>query len=206
MNKKLYDENGNVVESVKVKKPFYKKWWFIALVAMFIIGAIGGGDVEDTTKEEPETEEVVENENLDEEEQTEIAEQSTNDIVIGEPMKIGEYTLTVTGYELVKDYEDKDALVINYDWENNSDEEASPFMTFIFKAFQDSVETDDVFVMDGVDLGIGQKEIKAGGKIEGAQAVVGIDNLDEPLLLEVDELITFDKNPYSVELNLSELE
>ena len=206
MNKKLYDENRNVVENVKVKKPFYKKWWFIALVAMFIIGAIGGGDVEDTTKEEPETEEVVENENLDEEEQTEIAEQSTNDIVIGEPMKIGEYTLTVTGYELVKDYEDKDALVINYDWENNSDEEASPFITFIFKAFQDSVETDDVFVMDGVDLGIGQKEIKAGGKIEGAQAVVGIDNLDEPLLLEVDELITFDKNPYSVELNLSELE
>ena len=165
-----------------------------------------GGNVEDTTKEEPETEEVVENENLDEEEQAEIAEQSTNDIVIGEPMKIGEYTLTVTGYELVKDYDDKDALVINYDWENNSDEEAYPFMTFIFKAFQDSVETDDVFVMDGVDLSIGQKEIKAGGKTEGAQAVVGIDNLDEPLLLEVDELITFDKNPYSVELNLSELD
>lgn len=207
MNKKLYDENGNVVENVKVKKPFYQKWWFIALVVVVIIGAIGGDDDEESAEvSEPETEEVVENENLDEEEQTEIAEQSTNDIVIGEPMKIGEYTLTVTGYELVKDYEDKDALVINYDWENNSDEEASPFMTFIFKAFQDSVETDDVFVMDGVDLGIGQKEIKAGGKIEGAQAVVGIDNLDEPLLLEVDELITFDKNPYSVELNLSELE
>ena len=207
MNKKLYDENGNVVENVKVKKPFYQKWWFIALVVVVIIGAIGGdGDEESAEVSEPETGEVVENENLDEEEQTEIAEQSTNDIVIGEPMKIGEYTLTVTGYELVKDYEDKDALVINYDWENNSDEEASPFITFIFKAFQDSVETDDVFVIDGVDLGIGQKEIKAGGKIEGAQAVVGIDNLDEPLLLEVDELITFDKNPYSVELNLSELE
>ena len=210
MEKKLYAEEGNVVKGAKVKKPFYKRWWFILLVVLVIGGALAGGDEdttsEEATAEEPETEEVVDNENLDEEEQAEIAEQSTNDIVIGEPMKIGEYTLTVTGYELVKDYEDKDALVINYDWENNSDEEASPFMTFIFKAFQDSVETDDVFVIDGVDLGIGQKEIKAGGKIEGAQAVVGIDNLDEPLLLEVDELITFDKNPYSVELNLSELE
>ena len=165
-----------------------------------------GGNEGDTTKEEPETEEVAENEDLDEEEQAEITEESTNDIVIGEPMEIGEYMLTVTGYELVKDVDGKDALVINYNWENNSDEEASPFMTFIFKAFQDSAETDDVFVMDGVDLGIGQKEIKAGGKIEGAQDVVGINNMDEPLLLEVDELMTFDSNPYSVELDLSNLE
>ena len=59
MSKKLYDENGNVVEGVKVKKPFYKRWWFIVLVAMFIIGAIGGGDDEESLEvSEPETEEV----------------------------------------------------------------------------------------------------------------------------------------------------
>src|SRR5699024_10120969 len=112
----------------------------------------------------------------------------------------------VTSYELGVDYEDNDVLIINYDWENNSDEEASPFMTFMFKGFQSGVETDDVFMVDGVDLGIGQKEIKAGGKIEDAQDIVGIESMDEPLLLEVDELITFESNPYTVELNLSELE
>lgn len=61
MSKKLYDEDGNVVEGVKVKKPFYKRWWFIALVALFIIGAIGGGDDEESLETtEAETEEVVE--------------------------------------------------------------------------------------------------------------------------------------------------
>ena len=62
MKKKLYDENGNVVNGVKVKKPFYKRWWFIALVVVVIIGAIEvGGDDDDvaTDTSEPEVEEVV---------------------------------------------------------------------------------------------------------------------------------------------------
>lgn len=28
----------------KIKKPFYKRWWFIALVALFLIGIISGGE------------------------------------------------------------------------------------------------------------------------------------------------------------------
>lgn len=59
--KTLYDEDGNVVKGAKVKKPFYTRWWFIALVAMFIIGAISGGeDGESLETTEAETEEVVE--------------------------------------------------------------------------------------------------------------------------------------------------
>ena len=46
MAKKLYDEEGNVVKGAKVKKPFYKKWWFIALVVVLVIGAFSGGDDE----------------------------------------------------------------------------------------------------------------------------------------------------------------
>lgn len=61
MAKRLFDEEGNEVKGAKVKKPFYKRWWFIALVAMFIIGAIGGGDDEESLETtEAETEEVVE--------------------------------------------------------------------------------------------------------------------------------------------------
>ena len=62
MSKKLYDENGNVVEGVKVKKPFYKKWWFIVLVVFIAIAFIGGGDEEGTASvsEDTETTETVE--------------------------------------------------------------------------------------------------------------------------------------------------
>ena len=85
MSKKLYDENGNVVEGVKVKKPFYKKWWFIALVVVIIIGAIGGDDEDNvsTDTSEPEIEEVVA-EDVDvveeEEEPEEIVEEKTEEV------------------------------------------------------------------------------------------------------------------------------
>lgn len=61
--KKLYDEEGNVVKGAKVKKPIYKRWWFIALVAVFVIGIIAsGGDDEGTATGNTSTEtETVEN-------------------------------------------------------------------------------------------------------------------------------------------------
>lgn len=38
------NEDGNVVKGAKVKKPFYKRWWFKALLAFIIIGVLSGGD------------------------------------------------------------------------------------------------------------------------------------------------------------------
>ena len=38
MAKKIRDEHGNVYVQ---KKPFYKKIWFIVLIALFVIGALG---------------------------------------------------------------------------------------------------------------------------------------------------------------------
>ena len=54
--KRLFDEDGN--EVTKTKKPFYKRWWFIGLVVLFVLAAIGESDEESTESTEPETEEV----------------------------------------------------------------------------------------------------------------------------------------------------
>lgn len=35
----------------EVKKPFYKKWWFIAFIAVILVGAFGGTDDSDTSTE-----------------------------------------------------------------------------------------------------------------------------------------------------------
>ena len=45
--KKFFDENGNEVKA-KMKKPFYKKIWFWALVVIIIIVANLGGGSDDT--------------------------------------------------------------------------------------------------------------------------------------------------------------
>jgi len=141
-----------------------------------------------------------------EEEEKVVEEPAGNEIVLGEPIKLGEYTLTIQKYSLGVDYEGNNALIIEYDWVNNSEDTASPFMTFMLKGFQDDVETDDAIMVEGVDLGIGQKEVRPGGVIEGAQSAVGISDTTKPLELELDELISFDSNPYITEIDLSTLE
>ena len=76
--KRLFDEDGN--EVTKTKKPFYKRWWFIALVAIMIIGALGGEDENESAEvSEPETEEVevveeTEAEELEQEPEEEVEE------------------------------------------------------------------------------------------------------------------------------------
>lgn len=65
-----------------MKKPFYKRWWFIAIVVIIIIGAIGsGGDNEteeakkEDKKEVAEIENVIEAEEILDEEETEVKEE-----------------------------------------------------------------------------------------------------------------------------------
>lgn len=70
--KKFYDEDGNVV-TPKGKKPFYKRWWFIAIVALFILSPLLSDDEEAATEVEPETE-VVEAEETEPEEDVEEVE------------------------------------------------------------------------------------------------------------------------------------
>lgn len=77
--KNLYDENGNLVKGAKVKKPFYLRWWFIALVVILVIGVFSGGDDESDATNTNDTEEVVENveaEDTDSKEEAEEPEES----------------------------------------------------------------------------------------------------------------------------------
>lgn len=71
MAKQMKDENGNVY---KIKKPFYKRVWFIVLAVFVLIGIIsklGGGDNTDNTKSTPhkaveETQDEANNEEAEE--------------------------------------------------------------------------------------------------------------------------------------------
>lgn len=74
--------------SNKVKKPFYKRWWFILLVAFFVLGGIGSqGDSEETVSEEPTATSTpvaqAEDTNADAEEAVEVVEE-----VIEEPVYV----------------------------------------------------------------------------------------------------------------------
>ena len=164
----------------------------------------------DTQTVESDEEENAETDEQEHEESNvetdEVEEEISNEIILGQPMEVGEYTITIQSYELSTDFEGNDALIVNYDWVNNSDDATMPALTYRLKGFQDGVETDDVFMVDGVDLGIGQKEVKSGGKIEGAQDAIGIGDMSKPLEIELDELFSFKDNPYVTVIDLSTFE
>lgn len=100
--KKLYDEDGNVVKG-KMKKPFYKKIWFWVL-AIIVVGAIGGGlgEDEDNTASEPETtpaETTAKEEPKKEEKKKEKPAEEAKMYNISDEVNVGKVMYVVNGVE-----------------------------------------------------------------------------------------------------------
>lgn len=185
-----------------------KKMFFVG-ASVILLAACGN---EDSNTDPINTEfstQVLENvqaETVVEESSVEASAESSREIVLGQPMQLGDYTVTFQSYSLGVDYEGINALIINYDWVNNSDDTIAPFMSFTTKGFQDGVQTGDVFMVDGVDLGVGQSEVRPGATITGAQEIVGIDDLTKELELEVEELFSFSGDSFISVIDLSTIE
>ncbi|MED4888555.1 DUF4352 domain-containing protein [Lysinibacillus fusiformis] len=88
-----------------MKKPFYKKWWFILIVAIIVIGAIGnmaGGN--DTTKEKDSKDKVEISaktpENKDSSKDDEKAKEKEEIAVINTPLEVGDAVFTLSGVSL----------------------------------------------------------------------------------------------------------
>ncbi|MFL2134826.1 MAG: DUF5067 domain-containing protein [Ruoffia tabacinasalis] len=181
--------------------------WIGLLALVFVgLGLAGVFDDDDTESANVvESSQVTASDDVSEATEPEPVEVDDNIIEVGKALSLADVTFTITDLSIADDYEGNQALVITYDWENNSEDSKSPYLTFSAKGFQDGVETDSAIFVDGVDLGKGQKEVKSGGKISGAHTTVGIEDMSKPLLLEIDELITFNKDPYYMEIDLNEL-
>lgn len=69
----------------------------------------------------------------------------------------------IVNHFLSKDYEDKDILVVEYEFYNGSDEPESFVWNFSDKAFQNGIECDDmVFGCDDIDSQRSMNEIQPG--------------------------------------------
>ena len=102
---------------------------------------------------------------------------------------LGDYHIKFTGFELAKDYEDNDALLVHYDFTNNSEETTSAGVALILKAFQNGVQLETAIVTDveGVDNTL--KEIRPGASIDVTEAFELTDTTT--VELELTELISF---------------
>ena len=105
---------------------------------------------------------------------------------------LGNYDVKINGYRLAKDYENKDVLILQYTFTNNSEEAAAAMWSIYPKAFQDGIELETAFMMDDTYLGgNGDKELKPGISID-CESAYSLPNLVSPVEIEVTELISFD--------------
>lgn len=148
---------------------------------------------------EPQPEEPEETPEEEPEKEPEVIEVDKT-IVLGQPITFGDYEITVQSFELIKDYDDEEFLKITYDWMNNSDKEEMATTTFSFRGYQDGVETDmAITISDDLDLGIGQKKVRAGYGQEGVEDILALDPT-KPIEIELSEWISFGGDVWTIKL------
>ncbi len=84
-------------KKIKVKKPFYKKWW-VWLLAIIIIGAAatGGEDEKETAKKEDKAVEATAKTNDKKEESKKEPKKEEKSYKIGDKVKVGDMEYTIT--------------------------------------------------------------------------------------------------------------
>lgn len=107
---------------------------------------------------------------------------------------VGDYNVSILDATLSKDYKDKDAIIVTYDFTNNGENETSFMVAISAKAYQDGIELESAIIMDDDFSSEDQmKNIKPGATLTVQKAYV-LDNNTSPVEIEVEELISWDDN------------
>lgn len=170
------------------KKKKKKKWIIIAVVAVVIIliAVIASGGSDDSSSEDSNASAVTSAVSAE-------SEEKANDTV-------GDFKCVVKGAKLCKDWTGKDAVLITYEFTNNSDSAVSFDVALDARAYQDGVGLETAILDEDTDyLDV---DIKPGVTKEVKKAYNLRDTSTE-IEIEVSELISFsdDKIVTTVEID-----
>jgi len=188
---------------VKNKKPIYSKWWFWIIIIIVVSGFASrtginkdkavnsypnvsvstytAPSVKPSPSVEPSAESSVD---------------TSNQIGSG---TIDDYFVSIKEFKVIEKYDGDPAVIITYEWTNNSDDEASFSFSFDDKVYQNGIECEFAIIIDNdaYDGSNSIKDIKPGSTLE-VQEVYSLNDATTPIDIEVTELITFDKTPSTV--------
>src|SRR5690606_24552126 len=117
-----------------MKKPFYKRWWFIAIVVFLVMGGLGALIGEETTSDEKATEvsskqeekqqaeKETAKETTDETKESESNEPKEKVIELKEEIPFVDFTAKIQRIKI-----NNDTLIIVLDWTNQSEYEQAHF-------------------------------------------------------------------------------
>lgn len=143
--KRLFDEDGNEVKG-KIKKPFYKKWWFWLFAVIMVGGALTNEEGTEPSNSNAVAENAVEKESAVESSKTEVVEEAKPEekaFAMGDTVNVGKVAYVVNSMETATnvggDYgQDSKGtyLLVNITVTNNGDEALTVDNSF-FKLLND---------------------------------------------------------------------
>lgn len=146
--KRLFDEDGNEVKG-KIKKPFYKKWWFWLFAVIMVGGALTNEEGTEPSNSNAVAENAVEKESAVESSKTEVVEETKPEekaFAMGDTVNVGKVAYVVNSVETATnvggDYgQDSKGtyLLVNITVTNNGDEALTVDNSF-FKLLNDGKE------------------------------------------------------------------
>ncbi|MGI5958977.1 MAG: DUF5067 domain-containing protein [Massiliimalia sp.] len=159
-----------------------KKFLTSALVCCMITALAACGSSNETTTSTPVTESATQEAPISET----VEEKSPSD-----SGTLGDYTVSIKDAVQTTDYEGNPALIINFDFTNNSTEAQAFIFVTNTTAFQDGVELEMAFMSsDNYDGDAQMKKIQPGITLP-VQVAYSLTS-QNPVTVEVTELISFD--------------
>lgn len=117
---------------------------------------------------------------------------------------LGEYDVKIVGYRLAKDYEDKDIVIVKYNFKNNSDNSASFTFAISDKVYQKGIGLNKCYtVADSANYSSANqsKDIKKGASID-VEVAYNLNDNSTPIEVECSELISFSDNKIRKSFNI----
>ena len=116
---------------------------------------------------------------------------------------LGDYYVKLTGVTVAEDYEGNPALIVNYDFTNNSDEAANAMWSLNIDVFQNGLELETAVIADSsvYDSGQSMRDIQTGATLSCQDAFV-LEDTTSPVEVHVSELISFDDAEVTATYNL----
>lgn len=178
----------------RIKKPIYKRiWvWAIAIVLIIFIAAVNSGrSGDDATNIESPTPTSASSS------ASAATTPATAEIVKADAGEgdIGKYHVNIKAIELAEDYAGNPAVVVTYEWTNNSDESKAFGYALKDTVFQKGIECETSIIKIVTDDSDGKyKEIKPGITYEFRCGYL-LNDTESDIEIEVQEYFTLSSNP-----------
>lgn len=111
---------------------------------------------------------------------------------------LGNYEVSIISAELIEDSEGNPTVYVTYEWTNNSEEAISFLLALSSWVYQNGVECEIAMLDEDIaEVNDVLTDIQPGTTITVAEAYI-LQDTENPVDVEVEELMTFEENPPQV--------